>query len=69
MIFILAKSILYYFLCVRDMKSEYYENPHYLCDACSELDTLFHKPHNQVLLVLSYQGLTSIGPQLQGRIN
>ena len=48
------------FVCVISNKSTS-KKPHYFSDL-SKLDSLLHKTHIKVLLVLKYQGLTCVDP-------
>ena len=47
---------------VCDIKSDYQQQPRHPCQTFSKFDALLQKTHSKVLLVLTYQGSTSLGP-------
>ena len=51
------------FVCVSGIKSDYKQKPNRLCVTFGKFDVLLHETHIKVLLVLMYQGSTSLGPK------
>ena len=43
-------------VCMYDFKSEHQQEPCHPCQTFSKFDTLLHKAHRKMLLVLQYQG-------------
>ena len=49
-------------VCACDIKSEYKQKQCQLRQTFSKFDSLLYKTHSKVLMVLRYQGSTSLGP-------